>query len=255
MPLTFPSHAAAVLPLMGKRTRFLPPVALVVGTCAPDFAYLFGHNGPASHVPQGIFTFCIPVGVLFYLWLELLVLPALAQTLPSFLKLDTASLLRPRGIPTTVKGWLWVVGAIAIGAATHLLWDGFTHTWMWPANMLYPEVKVPVLGRVYPIARVFQYACHLIGGAIVIAYGYRLYANERAPWLPRLNAIAPWLLAMAVPAALALGLRLQSWRPVNSLEQTLWLLFWPTVGGMILGMTAYAFYVRVRTETAHVRSA
>lgn len=248
MPLTFPSHAAAVLPLMGHRTRFLPPVALVVGTIAPDLGYLFGAHGPASHVPSGILTFSLPMGVIFYLWLEVLVLPALAQTLPRFLKLDMPAVFRPRGLPATPRGWLAVGLAIVLGAASHLLWDGFTHNWMWPASLLYPEVTVPLLGRVYPIARVFQYACHLLGGAIVIAYAYRLYADERAPWLPRWRSIGPWLAWMAIPGALGLGLKLQSWQPVNSLEQTLWIAFWPTVGGMLIGMTLYASYLRLRAE-------
>jgi len=36
MPLTFPSHAAAVLPLYLLAPRLLHPTALVLGSMAPD---------------------------------------------------------------------------------------------------------------------------------------------------------------------------------------------------------------------------
>ena len=254
MPLTFPSHAAAVLPLMGRRTRFLPPLALVVGTCAPDFAYLLGHNSPESHVPQAILTFSVPAGLLFYLWLELLILPALAQTVPAFLKMDFPALLRPRGLPATPAGWLAAIAAIAIGAGTHLLWDGFTHNWMWPAAVLYPEFKVELAGRVYPIARVFQYACHLIGAAIVVAYAYRRYPSEQAALFAPLQKLLPWALLVGLPALTAFLHRYVTMEPINSLEQTLWNLFWPTVGGGLFGATIYAAYLRVRGEAAPIRS-
>jgi len=39
MPATFPSHAAAVLPLKLWRPRWFDGVALVVGSMAPDLGY------------------------------------------------------------------------------------------------------------------------------------------------------------------------------------------------------------------------
>jgi hypothetical protein len=37
MPLTFPSHAAAVVPLKLWRRRWFDGVALVIGSAAPNF--------------------------------------------------------------------------------------------------------------------------------------------------------------------------------------------------------------------------
>src|SRR4051812_1473819 len=82
MPLTFPAHAAAVLPMLKQRRLRAPTTAWVVGSCAPDLSYLLGSHGPAAHSLRGLFTFCIPVGLLALLWLEILILPALSPIAP-----------------------------------------------------------------------------------------------------------------------------------------------------------------------------
>lgn len=53
MPLTFPSHAAAVWPLHWLAPRVLPAAALIVGSCTPDFAYLIGFSGLFTHSLAG----------------------------------------------------------------------------------------------------------------------------------------------------------------------------------------------------------
>ncbi|WP_367319789.1 DUF4184 family protein [Streptomyces sp. HUAS ZL42] len=42
MPLTFPSHAAAVMPLKIRRPHWFDGVALVVGSTVPDLPYAVG---------------------------------------------------------------------------------------------------------------------------------------------------------------------------------------------------------------------
>lgn len=75
MPLTFPSHAAAVLPLLYiAGTRRLPASALVVGSTAPDLIYLIGTKGADAHRPLGLLWFCLPAGIVAFLYLEALLL-------------------------------------------------------------------------------------------------------------------------------------------------------------------------------------
>src|SRR5687768_2920400 len=136
MPVTLPAHAAAVLPLMRWTPRPLDALALVVGAAAPDFVYVLGWNSRVSHNPLALLTFCLPVGLVLYLWSRFLVLPLVMVERP------------PRG------SWPSVAASIVIGAATHVLWDGFTHAWMWPARELYPDVRIELLGRRMPIARI-----------------------------------------------------------------------------------------------------
>ena len=64
MPLTFPSHAAAVLPLKLWRPRWFDGVALVVGSAAPDFPYaLDPYLKIHAHTWWGLVWFCIPVTI------------------------------------------------------------------------------------------------------------------------------------------------------------------------------------------------
>ncbi len=77
MPLTFPSHAAAVLPFFHlPGARRLPVTALVIGSTAPDLIYLTRTHGAFAHLPLGLLTFCLPAGLLAFLYLEALVSPS-----------------------------------------------------------------------------------------------------------------------------------------------------------------------------------
>lgn len=62
MPFTFPSHIAAVLPLLHRGSP-LHPTSLVVGAMIPDLAYIFGLSGSQTHSPGGV-AVCLPLRVL-----------------------------------------------------------------------------------------------------------------------------------------------------------------------------------------------
>src|SRR5262245_66554750 len=65
MPFTL-AHPAAVIPLK----RYLPLSALVVGSLSPDLEYLVRLRAVShlSHTLTGLFSFCLPVGLVL-LWL------------------------------------------------------------------------------------------------------------------------------------------------------------------------------------------
>src|SRR5258705_2665124 len=109
MPLTFPSHAAAVLPFCGRRTAWLPPSALVVGSCAPDFAYLLDGNRTNFHAWPYCVVPCLPVALAVWLWAEVLVLPSLRRALPV-----GGRFCATRGVPSDLRGWAAVVLALTI---------------------------------------------------------------------------------------------------------------------------------------------
>jgi hypothetical protein len=121
MPATFPSHAAAVLPLKLWRPGWFDGVALVVGSAAPDLAYpLVGFVSlPETHTLAGLFWFCLPVG-LIATWLTRRAAPLVAAHLPGS--------LRDYGVLGAVRHPWWItVTSLLLGALTHLFWDGFTH--------------------------------------------------------------------------------------------------------------------------------
>jgi hypothetical protein len=123
MPFTV-SHAAAVLPLHRWSRHALPLTALMVGSMAPDFGYVFSYQASraVTHSVPGLFIFCWPAGLLVWLFYV------------AFLEKTTITLLPDRWhtrfahteaiTPSLV---LRASIAIVLGAVTHLLWDACTH--------------------------------------------------------------------------------------------------------------------------------
>jgi membrane-bound metal-dependent hydrolase YbcI (DUF457 family) len=123
LPFTV-SHAAAVLPLHRLSQHKLPLSALMIGSMAPDFGYVFSYevSRPITHSFSGLFIFSLPVGLLVWLFYVAMLEKATITLLSDrwhtrFAHTDalTASLI--------VRACI----AILLGAVTHLLWDSFTH--------------------------------------------------------------------------------------------------------------------------------
>lgn len=127
MPFTF-AHPAAVVPLLNKQQKYLIPSALIVGSITPDIEYFLRLKliTKWSHTIPGIFTFCLPVG-LFVLWLyHAFQKDAIVPLLPSFVQKRTPPPQTFSFLP--VQKFAAICVSIAIGAVTHIVWDGFTHS-------------------------------------------------------------------------------------------------------------------------------
>src|SRR5215213_6378033 len=122
MPLTFPSHAAAVLPLKLWRRHWFDGVALVIGSAAPDFPYaLDPYVHIRAHIWRGLVWFCVPVTMLLAA-LTRRAAPTVVAHLPSHRWLRDYAALSARH-----HRW-WVSAASAyVGALSHRLWDLVTH--------------------------------------------------------------------------------------------------------------------------------
>lgn len=231
MPLTFPSHAAAVLPFCGRRTAWLPPSALVVGSCAPDFAYLFDSNRTNYHAWPNLLVPCIPLALAVWLWAELLVLPALRCAAPGF-----CPMLETRGVPSSLRGWLAVIAALTLGMLTHLAWDGFTHAHRFPASVLYPQVVFRLGGYRVSLARLLQAACS-VAGLLIVARAVR------SRWRPQPDAPSPrlglFVLGIAASVAVAEVQLFSRWSPAvsHSVYGAPWLVFWAAASGALHGVT------------------
>jgi hypothetical protein len=263
MPLTFPAHAAAILPLLHlPGTRRLPAAALLVGSTTPDLIYLTGLSGKETHLCGGLLSFCLPAGLLAFLYLEGLLLPALAPWLVALLprprQKKAAWLLAPRPLPCTLAGWLAVGLALLLGAGTHLLWDGFTHGWMWPARVLYPGVTVVLLGHSMFVSRLLQHLCSLFGSALVLLY-VALVKPGRLPsgapsaslYPPRRDAATKLLRLVLLPllgGGLAGALRLRNLDP--HFTQAVWDVGWAALAWFLLLLGFVCLWVRVGRRAA-----
>ncbi|QDT14343.1 DUF4184 family protein [Alienimonas californiensis] len=150
MPFTL-THVAAVLPaLPWLRRRFagnrsVPASALVIGSMIPDAGVFLPNviDYWATHSVRGLFTLCLPLGMAAFLGWEYFAKAPLVDLAPEWARVR---LNRPRGTPQpplTLRTLLWAAGLIVIGAASHVLWDSFTHADRWGVQML------PVLDRVW----------------------------------------------------------------------------------------------------------
>lgn len=162
MPLTI-AHPAAVLPF--KRSG-LPLSALVIGSMAPDFEYWL-HLSPhsdISHSILGLFTFCLPVGMLA-LWVfhRIWKQPLAAMLGGGYGHLATPFPFWP------FPRFIMLCCEILIGALTHLIWDSFTHQYGWAVQQVTGLSRPIQVGYIeVPLYKILQHASTLLGCGILL---------------------------------------------------------------------------------------
>ncbi len=166
MPLTYLSHQAPVVALKILRPRWFDGTALVLGSMCPDLAYAFAGTTLAfnAHTPVGLVCFCLPVTVLLCFVVRGPVAPvAFAQLPDTPLRLHDYRALALRRPPLALTAM-----SALIGAASHALWDTFTHDGRWGARhvAILREEVATIGGTSLSVARALQYLGH-VGGAIV----------------------------------------------------------------------------------------
>ncbi|MFB7617441.1 DUF4184 family protein [Kitasatospora sp. NPDC056181] len=197
MPFTL-SHPAAVLPLLRAAGARGPLVAsaLVAGSMAPDVPFFaesllpgaYGLGGP-THSWWGVPTVDVAIaGVLVAGWHTLLRGP-LVGLLPDRLAPAAEALTARRRGTAAARGAVdvaWFAGSAALGAATHVGWDAFTHGGRLGVTLL------PVLDRTVaglPLYTVLQYGSSAL--ALAALAGYLVRA---------VRAVEPVRPAVALPA-------------------------------------------------------
>jgi hypothetical protein len=161
VPFTL-SHPAAVIPFCRGR---LVPSALVIGSMAPDAPYFLGMADlrGATHEPLGLVTVDLALGLLLFIGFHGLWKHSLLALAPlwAYERLRRPAEAFRLGMVT------WVPVSILVGAATHLLWDGFTHLHHSFAGRLPWLVTVSWGGL--ELFRWLQYVSG-VGGAVVIVW-------------------------------------------------------------------------------------
>ena len=202
MPFTL-AHPAAVLPL---RRHGLVFSALVVGSMAPDFEYFFGVKRPISHTMPGILTFTLPLALAVLIVFQVVVKWPAIWLLPQRLQARVIGPARRfRWLPLTRL--LQILASLVLGIATHILWDGFTHSDSWAVNG-WPQLRHVVSVPLYHPMKLFA-ALQLFGSVFgVLLLGvcflrwYLRTAPEPVAMRPQFASAIRWsiLVAMMVTA-------------------------------------------------------
>jgi hypothetical protein len=156
--------------------------ALVVGCFAPDFEYFlrFAPHGSFGHKLTGLFLLDLPLGLIF-LWIFH------AYVKEPFLTLLPVGFQRRLKSPPhsfLVSGpvhLMFVVVSVLVGAATHLLWDSFTHRTFWP----YHHLKILgqtlfIGGGTVEVYKLLQHVSTLLGIIALLIWVMRWY-KETTP--------------------------------------------------------------------------
>ncbi|MFT7775880.1 DUF4184 family protein [Roseateles sp.] len=207
MPWTF-AHPAAILPLRPLCPRWLSWPALILGSMAPDLSYYVGLHGWASkfcHTPLGVVTVCLPLSLLL-LMLLLRFCGPLTALLPGLHRAMAREALRPP-VRTAWANLALAVLSILLGAASHVLWDSFTHPGRWGLEWLHTLNRPAFIAleqHVHVVA-LLQYLSTVVGVAVLAAmYARALRARGQAAPTRR-DAQRVRVLLACLAGALAVG--------------------------------------------------
>lgn len=202
MPFT-PSHVAAVLPLRRIGVE-LPLAALAAGSVSPDAVYFIPGlmaTGRWTHHPLAVVTIDVVIALL--LW-------AAWRTAAGPLHDLAPTPIRERWRPVELgfaPSWT-VPAAVALGAATHVIWDSFTHPHGFAVARLavlsaaYPNP----FGGLWPGYQWAQYLSGAVGLAVVAWVGWR---QPRRPVAVAATCVRTWVVAAAATLAAVVGAALR----------------------------------------------
>jgi hypothetical protein len=199
----------AVLPFIGRLR--LDTTCLVIGSMAPDFEY-FARAKQASaisHTWIGLVAWNLPVTLILALAFHHLVKWPLVLVAPRFIARRAAVFAqRPWGSGAPLGFFAACAVSALLGALTHLLWDGITHS----DGLIVPHVTalrtpidLPMLDRDMVLHRVLQHVSTVVGLLVITAVAGRALYRTTPIELPPRPRVWPRLIALG---GIALGLGL-----------------------------------------------
>jgi hypothetical protein len=173
MPFT-PAHAAAVIPFLKINPRYVSATGLIIGSMAPDFEYFFKFSVESfySHSLWAILYFNIPVSVLLALLFHSIVKKNIIANFPRVLQDKFQHVLAFNFIDYLKKNPVAFAVSAAIGAASHIIWDSFTHyDAFFVRNLsIYEGTYFPFDGARYPLWYALQHISTIIGLLVLLMY-------------------------------------------------------------------------------------
>jgi hypothetical protein len=170
MPFTL-SHPAIILIFGVFPKKHLSWTGLIVGTLAPDFEYFLRMKVQSeyAHTISGLFYFDLPLGILLAFLYHNFVKESLVQNLPQILKSRLLVFDLFDWNTFFQKRYILVCISIVIGAASHILWDSFTHHNAFFVNQIsILKTSITLIGLDVPIFKILQHFSTLLGGLFII---------------------------------------------------------------------------------------
>ncbi|WP_082661995.1 DUF4184 family protein [Terracidiphilus gabretensis] len=196
MPFT-PAHAVAALPF--RKTRLNLP-AMVVGCLSPDFEYFFqlAPQGSFGHTWLGVLVADLPVSLLV-LWLYQSYLKAGLYAVGPGLFPFREEGRKAEPIARGAMQWVIVVVSILLGAATHIVWDAFTHKHLWPYDHIaFLRTHFSVFRWRVDMCNFLQTASSVAGMVVLLVMWTRWAGAARQPGMPTVRRLGAVLAAMAL---------------------------------------------------------
>jgi len=178
VPFTL-SHPAAVIPF-ARRPFVLS--ALVIGSMSPDFEMFLtlSNNATFAHSVRGLFLFCLPAGLTALFLFH----SCFKKPLLSLLPLAVAERLQPSKKEfefAPLRQFVLILLSIFIGAASHVIWDSFTHQHGWFVERV-AFLQSALLETRYGSLRVYkllQHASTIFGAAVIGWWLLKWFKNSR----------------------------------------------------------------------------
>lgn len=214
MPFTL-SHIVLAPPLARLSQRHLPVAALAMGCMVPDLIRLFIQDeNTTTHLWSSLIYPNLFIGLGFTALWYFIYRPAFYR----FLGLQHP--LNIQGLTSALRFLLAVILSILIGNATHLIWDGLTHT-DYRTFAFYEVLSQPVmlLGHMYPLHLLLQMASSIIPLPILAWMGWHYY-QQHCQHFPVSAAIKHYFYRLMVLAS-ALGLFVL-WNYVRHIPSEIW---------------------------------
>ncbi|MCB0985868.1 MAG: DUF4184 family protein [Ilumatobacter sp.] len=198
MPFTLFAHQVPAVGMKIGRPRWFDGTALCIGSMAPDLAYaVSGYTHVDTHDWDGL-VLVLPLALVLTLlarWVGYATVPAQLPDLGRF-RLHSWRVAWRRQ-----PAW-WITGvSVALGVATHIGLDAFTHKGRFGARWLgYDDAVVTVFGRPTYVVSLLQYLGHTLGS---LAGAWLLWEIGRRRLLERWYSNAEVDAARAVRVTLA----------------------------------------------------
>lgn len=204
MPFTI-SHAAYSYPLKRVAPSYLSTTGLVLGAMSPDLEYFVRLEPYRSigHSVAGFFLQAIPLAILIAFIFHIIVKPRLAFFMPSVCSLDARlHAVWQKGQSNrlvTLRGTIIFFISLAIGFASHIFIDEFTH-----AHGRFVQL-IPSLGQIgflaLPWYKWLQYGLSIMGLLIIAITFIRVLWKSspiNMPALSSCNKLLFWLVSVGI---------------------------------------------------------